>query len=168
MTLFLKIGINLLLSLFAFQVLASDYPKTRDERKAEEIGSIAGSEGVVFRPGKIKNDATKSNIANVNKFLWQATIETLNFVPLASVDSAGGVIITDWYSPKNKPEFSYKINVFIKNDTISPDSIEIKVFEQVLRNGRLVHNDKLSDLAITLEDKILRRARALYIDSDRK
>jgi hypothetical protein len=34
----------------------------------------------------------------VNSYLWHAALDTLAFMPLASEDPFGGVIITDWYS----------------------------------------------------------------------
>ncbi|MGX6960282.1 MAG: DUF3576 domain-containing protein [Rickettsia endosymbiont of Pentastiridius leporinus] len=144
------------------------YPKTQEEQKWEEVGSIAGEEGLVFRPGRVKNDSTKAVGCSVNKYLWQAAVETLSFTPLASTDSNGGVIITEWYSPRSKTNFRFKINVFIKDDTIHPDSIEVKVFEEVLKNKQWVLNENTSNLAIILEDKILRRAREIYINTDRK
>ena len=144
------------------------YPKTANERKADEMGSILGGDGLTFTPGKIKSDSTKSGTHNVNKYLWKATIDVVNFAPLQSSDNAGGVVITDWYSPKNKPNYSFKINVFIHDNVISPDSIEVKVFERTLKNGGWVQADKTSDLAIALENKILRLARELYIQDTRK
>src|SRR5919197_5001636 len=35
----------------------------------------------------------------VNSYLWRASLDTIAFMPLASADPFGGVIITDWYSP---------------------------------------------------------------------
>lgn len=145
-----------------------DYPETLQERKLDEMGSLAGGEGLVFRPGKIKNESTKTQASSVNKYLWQASIEILNYIPLASVDSNGGIIITEWHSPKDKANYRFKINVFIKANIISPDSIQINIFEQTLRNGNWLDNAATPDLALTIEDKILRRARELYISSEVK
>ena len=30
--------------------------------------------------------------------MWRASLETLDFIPLTTVDYSGGMIITDWYS----------------------------------------------------------------------
>ena len=30
--------------------------------------------------------------------MWRASLETLDFLPLTTVDYSGGIIITDWYS----------------------------------------------------------------------
>ncbi|WP_347938741.1 DUF3576 domain-containing protein [Rickettsia oklahomensis] len=148
-------------------ILADDYPKTEREQKWDEVGSITGEEGLVFRPGRVKNESTKAVGSSVNKYLWQAALETISFVPLASVDSNGGVIITEWYSPRSNPNFQFKINIFIKDDVISPDSIEVKVFEKMLKSKQWVLNQNTSNLAITLEEKILRKARDIYINSTR-
>lgn len=148
-------------------IFADDYPKTEQEQKWDEVGSIAGEEGLVFRPGRVKNESTKAVGSSVNKYLWQAAIEVVSFAPLASADSNGGVIITEWYSPHSKPNFRFKINIFIKDDIIHPDSIEVKIFEEVLKNKQWVLNENTSNLAIALEDKILRKAREIYINSTR-
>ena len=148
-------------------ILADYYPKTQEEQKWDEVGSIVGAEGLIFRPVRVKNESTKVVGYSVNKYLWQAAIETLSFAPLASVDLNGGVIITDWYSPLSKANFRFKINVFIKGDIISPDSIEVKVFEEMLKSKQWVLSKSTSNLAIMLEDKILRKARDLYIHNVR-
>ena len=49
-----------------FDVVAeSDYPKTRDERKNDEIGSMVGGGGIIFTPSKTKNESTKQQIHSV-------------------------------------------------------------------------------------------------------
>lgn len=155
--------------IFSTHCLAeSDYPKTKEEREIDEMGSIIGGEGITFRPSKNKNESTKTQIDfAVNKYLWQAALEVLSFSPLNSVDSSGGVIITDWYSPKDRRQFSFKIHVFIKANVISPDAIEVKVFERVLRNNDWHYTDSKSNLSNIIEDKILRKAREIYIQSNR-
>lgn len=140
-----------------------DYPEVEAISKMEEMGSIVGEEGLVFRPGRIKNESTKTQEIKINSYLWKASIETLSNTPLASVDSYGGVIITDWHSPNNKPNFRFKISVFIKDNVISPDAVEVKIFEQILKNDNWVNTTNSPNLALSLEDKILRRARELYI-----
>jgi hypothetical protein len=156
-------------SMAANSLAERDYPKTKQEREVDSMGSILGGEGVIFKPGKVKNETTKTQLGfSINKYLWQAAIETLNFAPLGSIDSNSGVIITDWYSPKNKPGFSFKINIFIRDNVISPEAIEVKLFQRVLKNNSWQPVDQPSNLPTILEDKILRRARELYIKSERE
>ena len=164
-----KILIYISLLCFTANAFASDgYPQTREERRSEELGSILEGDGFTFTPSKIKNESTKTSAGIINKYLWQASIETVNFAPLAIADSNGGVIITEWYTPKDKTQSKFKINIFIKYDVINPDSIEVKVFSQKLKNGQWVQDEKISNLASIIEDKILRLARELYIKKQQK
>ena len=39
----------------------------------------------------------------VNAYLWRAALDTLSFMPLASADPFGGVIITDWCRRRHRP-----------------------------------------------------------------
>jgi hypothetical protein len=161
--------LSVICSLFFLQGSAlavnEDYPEVESISKMEDMGSMAGEEGLVFRPGRIRNESTKTQEIKVNRYLWQASLDTLSHTPLASVDSYGGVIITDWHSPNNKPNFRFKISVFIKDNVISPDAVEVKVFEQILKNGNWISTTNSPNLAISLENKILRRARELFISA---
>ena len=49
----------------------------------------------------------------VNAFLWRATLDTVSFMPLASADPFGGVILTDWHSTATSPNERYKLNFYI-------------------------------------------------------
>ena len=55
--------------------------------------------------------------------MWRASLETLDFLPLTTVDYSGGVIITDWYSEDNNKE-SIKISVRFLSNEIRSDSIK--------------------------------------------
>ena len=49
----------------------------------------------------------------VNSYLWHASLDTLSFMPLASADPFGGVIITDWYSAPDNANERMKVTVYI-------------------------------------------------------
>lgn len=141
------------------------YPKSRSDRKSEEMGSMLGGEGVVFRPGKIRNETTKTNDEKINKFLWQASIETLsNFAPLITQDVNRGIVSTDWYSDKSHPNSSSKITAVITGDIISPESIEVNVQQKTLKNGRWLEGSLERAIKMDFETKILRRAKQIYIN----
>ena len=55
---------------------------------AKETG-IFGSDGISF--GKKKKDGSGESGIGVNSFLWRATLDTVSFMPLTSVDPFGGV-----------------------------------------------------------------------------
>lgn len=151
--------------------LVRDYPKTKEERQIEEMGSIIDNNPILFRSDKVKNTHTKSFIdkeAKVNKYLWQASINVLNEWPLLSTDYNAGIIITDWHYPKDKKNYSLKAHIFIKDNSIKPESIEVKLFEKILQSGKWGDNVTSSDIAFNLKEKILSIARSLYIDSIKK
>jgi hypothetical protein len=147
--------------------IENDYPKTLKERKIDEMGSVLGGEGLVFRPSKVKNQSTKATITDthVNKYLWQAALDILKDMPLMNVDSTSGTIITEWYSNKNMPKYSYKVSVFIKDEVISPEALHVSVFEKTEKSKEPT---EAKDLEASFEDKILRKAREIYISSERK
>src|SRR4051812_19034628 len=59
--------------------------------------SIFGKNGMHLF-GKDKDSDSQTGIG-VNSFLWRASLDTVAFMPLASADPFGGVILTDWYAP---------------------------------------------------------------------
>ena len=63
--------------------------------------------------------------------MWRASLETLDFLPLTTVDYSGGVIITDWYSENNNKE-SIKISVRFLSNEIRSDSIKIIIHKKTM------------------------------------
>jgi hypothetical protein len=71
------------------------------------------------------NPQNKDGIsANVNGFLWRASLNVLSIAPLISTDALGGTIITDWYINKNIKNQRIKITAFIKTSELRSDGIE--------------------------------------------
>lgn len=100
----------------------------------------------------------------VNAFLWRASLDTLSFLPLASADPFGGVIISDWYSPPDSPNERFKITVYILDRALRSDGIRANVFRQT-RVGATEWRDAAVDdgLGKDLENTILTRARQIRI-----
>jgi len=67
------------------------------------------------------------NFASSNE-LWRATLDVLNFMPLASANDSGGILITDWYSDNNKTNESIKITVRFLTNEIRSDALDVKIF----------------------------------------
>ena len=61
--------------------------------------------------------------------LWRATLEKLDFIPLANVDYAGGVIITDWYGSVESNE-EIKIAVRFLTNEIRSDAINVTIYKR--------------------------------------
>lgn len=98
----------------------------------------------------------------VNTFLWRASLDTVSFMPLASADPFGGVIITDWYSPPEAPSERFKMTVYILDRQLRADGIKVSVFRQQLAAGNQWIDSRIGlGTATDLENAILTRARQL-------
>ena len=60
--------------------------------------------------------------------LWRASLDTLDFMPLASVNYSGGIIITDWYSNNQSDDESIKISIRFLTNEIRSDALDINVY----------------------------------------
>lgn len=138
---------------------------TAEEQREQARGRLTGDDGISFG-GPRRDDASSASPLGVNSFLWRATLDTLSFMPLASADPFGGVIITDWYE-EGKGE-RYKVNALILDKSLRADGIKITLFKQALDN-KGVWRDKKPDAADArkIEDTILTRARELKINQGR-
>ena len=101
----------------------------------------------------------------VNSYLWHATLDTLAFMPLASADPFGGVVITDWYVAPNAPGERLKVTIYIMDRTLRADGLKVVVFRQTQANGVWGDAQPSPDTAHKLEDAILTRARELRLAS---
>ncbi len=102
----------------------------------------------------------------VNSYLWRASLDTIGFMPLASADPFGGVIITDWFTPPETPDERLKVNIVILGRQLRADGVRASVFRQRRDGlGAWVDAAVAPETATELEDAILTRARQLRIAS---
>ena len=99
----------------------------------------------------------------VNTYLWRASLETLEFMPMAEVDPFGGVIITDWYASPEEPNERFKANVYILDTNLRADALKTSVFKQVREGNQWADAAVDGDTSRQIENAILTRARQLYI-----
>lgn len=130
-----------------------------------DIGSVLGDQGLVFGTAKKRGDATGGGAGGgglgVNAYLWRGTLDTLSFMPLASADPFGGVIITDWYTPPASNGERFKATAYILGRELRSDGLRISIFRQVLQNGQWV-DAAVSPVTVgDIENKVLSRAREL-------
>ena len=133
------------------------------ERQRE---SIFGEEGLrLFGGGGSSDEAAGSGIG-VNSFLWRASLDTVSFMPLASADPFGGVIITDWYRDPNAEGERFKITVYILDRRLRADGVKVAVFRQARdERGDWVDARVAPSTALQIENAILVRARQLRINT---
>ena len=98
----------------------------------------------------------------VNGYLWRASLDTLAFMPLASADPYGGVILTDWYVNPEKPDERFKCTVYILDTRLRADGLNVTVFKQHQdAAGGWVDVSASDQTASDIENAILTRARQL-------
>ena len=108
-------------------------------------------------------EAERTNAIGVNGFLWRAALDTMSALPIAQVDSAGGVIVTDWYINPDTPTERLKVTVFIVGKNLRADGVKVAVVRQE-RFGEVWTNAAVrAGTALQIEDAILTRARQLRI-----
>ena len=102
----------------------------------------------------------------VNSYLWRATLDTLNFMPLASADPVGGIIISDWYAAPDKPDEHVKVNVYILDKRLRADALKVTQYSarSAARSGWADANVN-PDTGVKLENAILSRARELRLST---
>ena len=144
------------------------YPSGRD-RDGQAGGDIYAKSPSIFGAnglsigGKRKESEDGNSGITVNSFLWRAALDTVSFMPLASADPFGGVILTDWYSPEETKGERFKINVFILSKQLRSDAIQVRLFKQVRSGGSWRDVKPSAETVRQLEDSILTRARQMRV-----
>ena len=101
--------------------------------------------------------------------LWRASLDTIDFMPLASVNYSGGIIITDWYSTDQNSNESIKISIRFLTNEIRSDALDIKVFnKKCVTQSNCVTSEKEGDINNELKTKILKTAAVYRVEKKRK
>ena len=134
-------------------------PTWGDDKPRE---TVFGKGGLDLFGGDKKKDQEQGSGIGVNFFLWRASLDTIAFMPLASADPFGGVIITDWYTPPESGVERLKMTVLILDRALRADGVRVSVFRQV-QNSAGEWNDAAVDpkTSTDMENTILTRAREL-------
>ena len=104
-------------------------PVNADDRARKNIEE---GRGISLKGAIDKNKKTTFQFSSSNP-LWRASLETIDFMPLATVDYSGGIIITDWYTDTSNPNEAIKITLRFLSNEIRSNSIKV-----------IVHNKKCS------------------------
>ncbi len=137
-----------------------------DHERLYRYGSLLGDDPgfTLLGPAKKPGQGEESTGIGVNSFLWRASLDTLAFMPIASADPFGGVILTDWYTPPETPNERFKVNLYILDRQLRADGLKIAVFRQTRAGaGDWTDAGVGTDTARKLEDTILTRAREMRI-----
>ncbi|MFA7588335.1 MAG: DUF3576 domain-containing protein, partial [Novosphingobium sp.] len=83
--------------------------------------------GACGKKERPKADLAASQVTTigVNSYLWRASLDALSFMPLVQADSAGGVIVTDWYANPANPGERMKVSVTILDQDLRADALRV-------------------------------------------
>ena len=86
--------------------------------------------------------------------MWRASLETLDFLPLTTVDYSGGIIITDWYSNEMNSDESIKISIRFLTNEIRSDALKVSIFKRNCKNNM---NCKVTESKDTLSTELIKQ-----------
>jgi hypothetical protein len=120
----------------------------------------------LFRDPKDKNTNFEFGTSNV---LWRASLKTLDFIPLATVDYSGGIIITDWYSEGKSNKEQIKIQIRFFSTELRSESIQVVSYKKICESNNecnnLAGNENFNK---EIKDLIINSARQIRIEENKK
>jgi hypothetical protein len=125
------------------------------------VASLAACGGNAKRSSTARMAPATLTQIGVNSYLWRAALDTVSFAPIAQTDSAGGVIVTEWYTNPADPTDRVKVSVSILDATLRADALRVTAARQRLQNGQWIDAPVTAATVQRLEDIILTRARDL-------
>lgn len=143
-----------------FQGLGSGSPGDASVSRmgGDDSGTIFGIGKKTPNQGNADGGGSRTGIG-VNAFLWRGALDTIAFMPLASADPFGGVIITDWYTPPGTSGERFKATIYILSRDLRSDGLRVNIYRQVLQNGQWVDSTVADSTVGDIENKVLARAR---------
>jgi len=97
----------------------------------------------------------------VNPYLWRASLDTLDEMPVSSADPLGGLIVYDWRTFPDAPSERIKATVYILDTRLRADGVNVSVFRQTNQGGAWVDATVDPETEEQIENAILSRARSL-------
>ena len=136
------------------------------ENKMASGGGLFGKKGGIDLLNQDKQTASIGVGMPINPYLWKASLETINFMPLSSADPFAGLIITDWYSQNNTNE-RCKINIFIRGVELKTSNLKVNSFCQTLSDtNNWVSNEPDIKVNAQIENAILNKAKKLKLSTN--
>ena len=138
------------------QTDAREFPPNPELRVKKNL-----EEGRGFRLDNVIKGNMKGGdflFASANE-LWRASLDTIDFMPLSSVNYSGGIIITDWYTDGDNLNESIKISIRFLTNEVRTDALDIKVFyKECNQVASCKISQKTGSLVAELKKEILTKA----------
>ena len=142
--------------------------KEKFEPSAYERARAYADKNPITLGGSSKDKNTNFEFSTSN-VLWRASLKTLDFIPLATVDYSGGIIITDWYSEGKSNKEQIKIQIRFFSTELRSESIQVVSYKKICES-----NNECSNLAGNenfnkeIKDLIINSARQIRIEENKK
>ena len=150
-------------------------PKPGDARKTSPLGKERARKNIeegrgVSLGGALKRSRGTTYAFSTSNPMWQATFDVIDFMPLVTVDYAGGMIITDWYTDSNTTNDSLKFTIRFLSNEVRPDSLKIIIHKKTckVQSNNCVVQKIASKLEDTIRSQIITKAAALEAASKNK
>lgn len=138
--------------------------QSKSQQRNKDLGKLFGDDLLSF--GSDKKPTEVSGIT-VNEYLWRASLDTVSFMPLRTVDPFGGVILTEWYTPSSATDERLKVDIFILDRQLSANGVRVAVHKQIFnkRTNKWVDQQVDRKVLNDFEEAILTRARQLKVSN---
>jgi hypothetical protein len=118
--------------------------------------------------GKDSNKNTNFEFSTSN-VLWRSSLKTLDFIPLATVDYSGGIIITDWYSEGKSNKEQIKIQIRFFSTELRSESIQVTSYKKICGTNNECNNVAGNEsFNKEIKDLIINSARQIRIEENKK
>lgn len=108
----------------------------------------------------------RTTAIGVNGYLWQATLDTLSFMPFDQIEPDGGIIVTDWHSTTDAPNERVKVAVRFMSEVLRSDGFKVSVVRQEKVGGDWVAVAVQAATELQIEEAILTQARRLRLENE--
>jgi len=171
-----KLSIIALISLFLYSCSGAFKPKKVDTRETPINANDRARKNVNEGRGTSLKNIMGGGLGSTNyEFstsnpMWRASLETLDFLPLTTVDYSGGIIITDWYSDNNSSNDSIKISLRFLGNEVRSENLKVIVHQKTCNTNLNCKVLLLSSTKIKeeLHTSILRKAALLEKEGKKK
>ena len=134
----------------------------RDINLPEGSTILDGESG--FSLGDILGGGSSSDYG-LDSITFKVALDKISFMPLLSVDSMSGVIVTDWYS-LDDGQSRIKINIRVVDQEMTDNSLVVTLFSQSLNEGQWIDQGINDTQSLKIKESILSSARALQIAAE--
>ncbi len=146
-----KLALSITMLSLSLLIACSDVMKKEDatSNKTSEAAALADRESTIW---DTLNTDLKTTPVAVNRYIWQASLEVLDFMPIETIDPFSGVIVMGYGTPPGG-KTRYEATVLVTEPALDARTLRVSL--------RTPSGPADPETMRALEDAILSRARQL-------